>query len=81
MGFVSDQVGGGCPDRGYRGGPASHGLSGEETRQQLQITETDRGCFLEGDPRGLVAGVVEHIGYEGKTGAVTVKLGSDGQQS
>ena len=55
-------------------------LSGEETRQQLQITETDWGCFLEGDHRGLVVGVVEHIGYDGKTGAVTVKLGSNGQQ-
>jgi site-specific DNA recombinase len=55
-------------------------LSGEETRQQLQITETDWGCFLEGDHRGLVVRVVEHIGYDGKTGAVTVKLGSYGQQ-
>jgi DNA invertase Pin-like site-specific DNA recombinase len=26
MGFVSDQVGRGCPDRGYCGGPASHGV-------------------------------------------------------
>jgi len=56
-------------------------LSGEETRQQLQITETDWDCFLEGDRRGLVVGVVESIGYDGKTGAVTVKLGSNGQQS
>jgi Recombinase zinc beta ribbon domain len=55
-------------------------LSGEETRQQLQITETDWGCFLEGDHRGLVVGVVEHIGYDGKTGAVAVKLGSNGRQ-
>jgi len=53
----------------------------EETRQQLQITETDWGCFLEGDHRGLVAGVVEHIGYDGTTGAVTVRLGLEGQQS
>jgi hypothetical protein len=45
------------------------------------ISETDWGCFLEGDHRGLVVGVVEHIGYDGKTGAVTVKLGSNGQQS
>jgi Recombinase zinc beta ribbon domain len=56
-------------------------LSGEETRQQLQITETDWGCFLTGDHRGLVVSVVEHIGYDGRTGAVTVKLGSNGQQS
>ena len=55
-------------------------LSGEETRQQLQITQTDWGCFLTGDPRGLVVGVVEHIDYDGKTGAVTVKLGLSGQQ-
>ena len=56
-------------------------LSGEETRQQLQITETDWGCFVTGDHRGLVVSVVEHIDYDGKTGAVTVKLGSNGQQS
>ena len=55
-------------------------LSGEETRQQLQITETDWGCFLEGEARGLVVGVVEQIGYDGKTGAVAVKLGSNGRQ-
>jgi hypothetical protein len=55
-------------------------LSSEETRQQLQITETDWEHFLEGDHRGLVVGIVEHIGYDGKTGAVTVKLGSNGQQ-
>ena len=56
-------------------------LSGEETRQQQQITETDWGCFLEGDHRGLVVSVVEHIDYDGKTGAVTVRLGLEGQQS
>jgi site-specific DNA recombinase len=55
-------------------------LSGEETRQQLQIAETDWEHFLEGDRRGLVVGVVEHIGYDGKTGAVAVKLGSNGRQ-
>jgi hypothetical protein len=55
-------------------------LNGEETRQQLQIAEADWNYFLEGDHRGLVDGVVEHIGYDGKTGAVTVKLGSNGQQ-
>ena len=55
-------------------------LSGEETRQQLQSAETDWERFLEGDHRGLVVGVVEHIGYDGKTGAVAVKLGSNGQQ-
>src|SRR5580704_17126647 len=55
-------------------------LSGEETRQQLQITETDWEHFLEGDARGLVVGVVEHIGYDGTTGAVTLKLGSNGRQ-
>jgi hypothetical protein len=47
----------------------------------LQIAETDWERFLEGDHRGLVVGVVEHIGYDGKTGAVTVKLSSNGQQS
>ncbi len=55
-------------------------LTSEAVRQQLQITETDWECFLEGETRGLVAGVVEHIHYDGRTGAVTVKLGSKGQQ-
>jgi hypothetical protein len=79
--MVSSGNPGGRP-RGHRNALAQlrTALSGEETRQQLQITETDWGCFLEGDHRGLVVGVVEHIGYDGKTGAVTVKLGSNGQQ-
>jgi hypothetical protein len=50
-------------------------LSGEDTRQQLQITETDWEHFLEGDARGLVVGVVEHIGYDGTTGAGDAEAG------
>ena len=55
-------------------------LNGEETRQQLQIAETDWECFCRDDLRGLVVGVVERIGYDGRTGAVKVKLSSNGQQ-
>jgi hypothetical protein len=55
-------------------------LSSEETRRQLQITETDLEHFLEGEARGLVVGVVEQIGYDGRTGAVTLKLSSNGRQ-
>jgi site-specific DNA recombinase len=55
-------------------------LSSEETRQQLQITQTDWEHFLEGEARGLVVGVVEQIGYDGRTGAVTLKLSSNGRQ-
>ena len=52
----------------------------EAIRQQLQIPDTDWQCFLEGNTRALVAGVVERIDYDGRTGGVTVQLGSDGQQ-
>jgi site-specific DNA recombinase len=55
-------------------------LNSEETRQQLHITETDWDHFLEDDPRRLVAGIVEHISYDGTTGAVTIKLGLNGQK-
>jgi hypothetical protein len=49
-------------------------------RASLQITETDWEHFLEGEARGLVVGVVEHIGYDGTTGTVTLKLSSNGGQ-
>ena len=51
-------------------------LSSEETRQQLQISETDWPVFQQGDPGGLVRAVVEHIDYDGVTGAVTLTLGN-----
>ena len=55
-------------------------LTSEAIRQQLQIPDIDWQCFLQGNTRALVAGIVERIDYDGRTGAVTVQLGSDGQQ-
>src|SRR5437868_4569593 len=51
-------------------------LSSEETRQQFQISETDWRLLGQDDRSGLVRAVVEHIAYDGVTGAVTLTLGS-----
>ena len=51
-------------------------LSNEETRQEFHISETEWQLFGQGDPGRLVHGVVEHIAYDGVTGAVTLTLGS-----
>jgi len=56
-------------------------LGSEDIRRQLQIAETDWDHFLEDDPRALVLGILEHISYDGTTGAVAIKLGSNGRQS
>ena len=53
--------------------PTSHGLSGEETRQQLQITDTT-GRFLEGDLRAVLDVVETRL--HGKTRGA-VRLGSN----
>jgi site-specific DNA recombinase len=49
-------------------------LSSEEIRQQFQISETAWQVFEQGEPRELVRAVVEHIAYDGITGAVTLTL-------
>ena len=51
-------------------------LSSEETRQEFHISETEWQLFGQGDRGGLVRAVVEHIAYDGVTGAVTLTLGS-----
>jgi len=51
-------------------------LSSEETRQQLHISETEWQLFGQGDRGGLFPAVVEHIDYDGVTGAVRLTLGS-----
>jgi site-specific DNA recombinase len=51
-------------------------LSSEETRQLLQISETEWPVLQQGDAGGLVRAVVEHIDYDGVTGAVTLTLGN-----
>ena len=51
-------------------------LSSQETRQLLQISETEWPVLQQGDPGGLVRAVVEHIDYDGVTGAVTLTLGN-----
>src|SRR6266576_1486263 len=49
-------------------------LSSEEIRQQFQISETAWHVFEQGEPSELVRAVVEHIAYDGITGAVTLTL-------
>jgi site-specific DNA recombinase len=49
-------------------------LSSEEIRQQFQISETAWQVFEQGEPSELVRAVVEHIAYNGITGAVTLTL-------
>ncbi len=53
-------------------------LSTDEIRGELQVPEGDWQLFQQGDPAGLVRAVVEHILYDGSTGAVTLTLGNRG---
>ena len=53
-------------------------LSTEEIRGELQVAEGDWQLFQQGDPARLVRAVVEHILYDGSTGAVTLTLGNRG---
>ena len=55
-------------------------LSTDEIRGELQVAEGDWQLFQQGDPAGLVRSVVEHILYDGSTGAVTLTLGNGGGQ-
>ena len=55
-------------------------LSSEETRRELPVADSDWQRFEEGDPGGLVRSVVEHIVYDGATGAVTLTLGREGDR-
>ncbi len=50
-------------------------LSTEETRKQLLVSDADWQVF-EGEPARLVRVVIEKIGYDGTTGAVSLNLGS-----
>ena len=49
-------------------------LSSPETRQQLHVDDSDWLVLLEDEPGGLVRALVEHILYDGKTGAVVLTL-------
>jgi site-specific DNA recombinase len=51
------------------------GLSSEESRQQLNVADTEWLVFLNGDPGELVRAVLENILYDGITGAVTLTVG------
>ena len=42
--------------------------------QQLHVDDSDCLVLLEGEPGGLVRALVEHILYDGKTGAVVLTL-------
>jgi site-specific DNA recombinase len=56
-------------------------LSGSEAREQLRISEAEWDLFEHVDPRGLVRAVVEEVGYDGATRAVSLKLGLHRNQS
>jgi len=50
-------------------------LTNCETREQLEIPDDDWQAFEQGGSSRLVRAVVEEIGYDGTTGAVSLKLG------
>jgi len=54
-----------------RDGTGLRQMSADETREQLDILENDWQLFEQGDPHALVRAVVEEIGYDGATGAVS----------
>jgi site-specific DNA recombinase len=49
-------------------------LSTDQTRDQLDLRETDWQAFLQGNPAEVVHAVVEQIGYDGTMGRVQLKL-------
>ena len=49
-------------------------LSTDQTRDRLDLSETDWQAFLQGNPAEVVRSVVEQIGYDGTTGGVRLKL-------
>ena len=49
-------------------------LRPDETHEQLNISDADWQGFEQADPGRLVRGVVQKIGYNGATGAVSLKL-------
>ena len=53
-------------------------LSREETRQQLQISETDWQVFEQGNQDRLLRSIVARVRFDGVTGGVTLRLRSKG---
>ena len=51
-------------------------LSADQLRGQVRISEIDWLNFMESDPSALIHDVVERIGYDGSSGAVSLKLRS-----
>ena len=49
-------------------------LSTDQTRDRLDLSETDWQAFLQGSPAEVVHAVVDQIGYDGTTGGVQLKL-------
>src|ERR1700680_3141443 len=52
-------------------------LSTDQTRDRLDLSETEWQAFLQGNPAEVVHAVVEQIGYDGTTGGVRLKLRSN----
>jgi len=50
-------------------------LANDETREELEISDSDWQAFEQGGAFSLVRAVVEAIGYDGTTGAVSLELG------
>jgi site-specific DNA recombinase len=55
-------------------------LSTDQTRDRLDLSETEWQAFLQGNPAEVVHAVVEQIGYDGTTGGVRLKLRSNENQ-
>ena len=55
-------------------------LSNDDTRAQLHVSDADWQAFEAGPSSALVRAVVDEIGYDGATGAVSLNLGVQGDQ-
>jgi site-specific DNA recombinase len=50
-------------------------LTAEDTREKLEISETDWRAFDENEPGDLVRRIVQRVVYDGTSGAVSLELG------
>src|ERR1700680_1823755 len=55
-------------------------LSTDQTRDRLDLSETEWQAFLQGNPAEVVHAVVEQIGYDGRAGGGRLELRSDENQ-
>jgi hypothetical protein len=55
-------------------------LSTDQTRDRLDLSETEWQAFLQGNVSEVVRAVVQQISYNGTTGGVSLKLRMNGNQ-